>query len=184
MECDDGRSPDRRQTFNTQAIVNRGKMLLPHLRAGIEERNPYTALWIDRIDLGALVAIAEWAGKPEVRLIIAATLGERDDMLDLKASYHEVLRAEAIATAVAGGAANAEFNIGRDVSALHASTQRRLQTTVDRDLQRLCFAHHTTAIDTHERIKLAALINCQRAFALTCQKIAQMCYLSLPRLGC
>jgi hypothetical protein len=94
-------------------------MFVPDLYAGVEDRNPYTTHRIDRIDLGTLVAITERAGKSEVCLIVATTPGEWDDMLDLQAGHHEVLRAEAIATAVTCGAANAEFNIGRDVSAVH-----------------------------------------------------------------
>lgn len=114
------RSTDRGQSFDPQAIVCPGKMFAPDLRARIEDRNSSTTRRINGIDFGTFVAIAERAGKPEVRLIVAATPGEWDDMLDLKACHHKVLWAEAIATAVTCSNANSVLNVSRNNGTCHS----------------------------------------------------------------
>jgi hypothetical protein len=58
-------------------------MFVPDLRARIKDRNSSTTCRVNGIHLGTFVPVADGAGKPKVRLIVAATPGEWDDVLDL-----------------------------------------------------------------------------------------------------
>lgn len=53
--------------------------------------------------LSLLWPLRDRAGEPEVQLLVGAILRERDHVLDLQARHHQMLRAEAIATAMSCG---------------------------------------------------------------------------------
>src|SRR5258706_13676427 len=102
MQRDHGGSSDRRPTDDAQAVVCPREMLGPDLCAGVEQGDRGAALWIDGRELVALVAVADWAGQPEVHLIVGPAPGERNDVLDLQAGHHQALRAEAVYAAMSG----------------------------------------------------------------------------------
>src|SRR5207302_825029 len=66
-----------------------------------------------------LVAIAEWAAQPEIRLVVRAAAGTGNDMYDLKSGHDQALRAETISATVTGRLADAADEIDGEILTRH-----------------------------------------------------------------
>ena len=55
-------APDRGLPDKYSAIVEPGKVLMPTLRIGMEQRRHCTGLWINGVGAVRFVAVAKWTG--------------------------------------------------------------------------------------------------------------------------
>ena len=96
----DSGSADRCSADDAESVTAPAKMLAPRLRAWIEQRLQRVGHRIRRRRAVALVSVAERATEPQILLVIAASLRSRLDVFNFQWSKDEMLRTEAITTAM------------------------------------------------------------------------------------
>src|SRR4051812_45184935 len=87
---------DRRSAYwsaahDADAVFTPAKVVLPFLGARVEQRNGGSRLRVHGLDLVTLVAVADRAAQPEVRLIVGTPVATRPDVFDLQAGHHQLL---------------------------------------------------------------------------------------------
>jgi hypothetical protein len=100
MQCRHRCSADRRRPLYAHTVVRPAEVPRPRLEARIEERNRSTRVRIDRLCLVAPVGVANSACQPEIRYLIAATVRQRNTMLDFQTGTEQMLRSKTVAASV------------------------------------------------------------------------------------
>lgn len=77
---------------NDGASLNPFEMVLPSLRAGIEQRNIEPTFGIDRLLPVGLVTVAHWTSQKQIFLVRSAAPCFGDDMVDLEEGTNNALR--------------------------------------------------------------------------------------------
>src|SRR6266511_33934 len=119
MQGDDSGASNECPANDAQAVIRPREMLRPDLRARVEQWECCTSLRINGLGLVALVPIANGASQPEVRLVVGPALCERDNVRDLQACHHQMLRAETVPATVLGCLTHAALDHDRDCVAHH-----------------------------------------------------------------
>lgn len=86
LESDNGCPSTRGATHDSRRVVTPGKVIVPPLLTGIEQRNSLSALRFERRGLNALEVIAHAASEPKVDLILRAACRHGKNMFDLELS--------------------------------------------------------------------------------------------------
>src|SRR5919199_5303164 len=73
----DGRAPAGRRADYSNPIVRPREVVPPGLRAWVEQGDRHARERVNGLDFVALVAVTEWAGEPEVGVVITTPSGER-----------------------------------------------------------------------------------------------------------
>lgn len=84
-------TPNWGRSNNDDTVFRPLEVFSPSLLSRMEQGNTRTRLRICCFNLITLVTIANWAGQPQVRLIISATFREGNNMLDLQPRHDEML---------------------------------------------------------------------------------------------
>jgi hypothetical protein len=69
------------------------------------------------------MGITDWASQPEIDTIAGATFGKGDDVFNLEACHHQMLRAAAVSTAMARSLANLALKLSSNTDTWHGTTQ-------------------------------------------------------------
>ncbi len=93
-------APNGCQSDDPETAIDPLEMLSPCVNTRVEQWYQRTSFWIRCVRLVAFMAIADRASQPEICLVISATAGERDNMLNLQASHNQVLRTQTVSTAI------------------------------------------------------------------------------------
>jgi hypothetical protein len=101
-------------------------------------------------------------------------------MFDFEPGHDQFLRTQAVATTILRFFSDAAFDFGGDVRASHRDrgeglAQRRAQSALYCNTQRLRFPNQPTTINLHQFIQPNAAGIVQLSFALIGQQIAQLC---------
>src|SRR5262245_48938702 len=96
-------------------------MLSPCLSSGVEKRYHLPRLGVTGRGLQSLVPIAKRTAQPEIRFVIGAPLGDRNEVLDFQACHDQMLRTETIPTTVARRRAHAPFDLNGDIASCHVN---------------------------------------------------------------
>ena len=95
------------------AALDPAKVIRPHLSPRVEKGNARPAYRINSLEFVALMTIADRAAQPQVRFVVCAATGARENVLDFQAGHHEVLRTEAVAAPIPGRRADTTFYLDR-----------------------------------------------------------------------
>jgi hypothetical protein len=121
-QSDLGGSPHCRASHNPCAVVTPGEVPEPPLSTRIEQPHPATGQGIVGTNPGALVAVAQPTGEPEILLVVRAARCLRDDVVDLQMTQDVLLRAQAISTAIASLDPNPRPDDTRYANRTHGSS--------------------------------------------------------------
>lgn len=107
------------QSDDTQTVLTPAEMSKPILATGIIQLHGCTRHRIDCRDFVTLETVTEWASKPQILLPIRAPVRNWKDVLDFEPCHDQMLRAEAVTTAILRRVPHALFNFERNVGAWH-----------------------------------------------------------------
>src|SRR5262245_22867990 len=114
LECHDSSTATCGASDDLGAIGTPVEVARPALLSRVIQPHPSACQRIDGVSLCALEVVAHATGQPQVRLVIRAAAGSRDGMLDFQGAEHQVLRAAAVAAAIAGSGAYARTDLRRN----------------------------------------------------------------------
>src|SRR5947209_6732239 len=100
VKCLHRRPPHVRHPEEADAVVPPKEVVPPVLLTRVEQRYDLAGVRVFAGRLVTFVAVAEWTTQPEVALVVTASPGAGDDVLDLQPRHDEVLRTEAVTAAV------------------------------------------------------------------------------------
>jgi hypothetical protein len=86
-----GSSSTGGQPNDGRAVFAPGKMLVPTLPAGIEQRHSFAGLWVNSMDARPFVSVARGASQAQVVSLCRPIFGPRDDMINLARETAEPL---------------------------------------------------------------------------------------------
>ncbi len=102
VESQNCRTTGGRATLNLRSIIAPGEVLRPALGARVIQADPPTTYRVRSMRLNPLEVVTHATGQPQICFVITPATCSWDDMLDLKRSEDQVLRAAAVATAITG----------------------------------------------------------------------------------
>lgn len=97
-------APYGRNTDYSGAL--QGKVISPAFRPGIEERNGFASLWIDRAYVAPFASVAERTGESKIAESRRAAVLLRDNMVSLVSGHRVVLVNEAVFATFPGSLRN------------------------------------------------------------------------------
>ena len=125
LKCDDRRPAAGCGSDNACPIFAPPKVFSPPLSTRIEEIDQSPASRIATLRSSCFEPVAEPAREPEVVLVVGPTSGFRNEMVDLEHAEHQMLRAQAVPTAIVGLLSDTCAHLFRNLVGAHGLSGSR-----------------------------------------------------------
>ena len=93
-----------------RSLVGPSELFVPTLASGVVQGNAQAAVRVKELSLIAFEVVAKTTGEPKILFLVRAAESRGNDMIYLEPAQHQCLRAQTVATAVAGLTTNTLFH--------------------------------------------------------------------------